>query len=128
MLRKRRVCWHRSVHFTQGSSELRGRGEKFEMPARKIPTLRKHRSGWGTRKGKIENKRLTSASASAALAGVPQRTSPGSAVPRSLFLEMLHSQTNHFGIIPIVRSHVSTNCGQFVIGRFVRRRPKACPP
>ncbi|MFI5128011.1 MAG: hypothetical protein ACHQJX_14425, partial [Candidatus Acidiferrales bacterium] len=37
----------------------------------KIPTLRKHRSGWGTRKGKIENKRLASASASSALAGFP---------------------------------------------------------
>ena len=31
-------------------------------------------------------------------------------------------------IMPIVFSHVSTSCGQFVIGRFVRRSPNACPP
>ena len=32
------------------------------------------------------------------------------------------------GIILIVPSHVSTNCGQPVIGSFVGRSPNACPP
>lgn len=31
-------------------------------------------------------------------------------------------------IIPIVFSHVSTNCGHCVMGSCVRRSPKACPP
>ncbi len=31
-------------------------------------------------------------------------------------------------VIPMVRSHVSTNSGHLVIGCSVRRSPNACPP
>jgi hypothetical protein len=36
--------------------------------------------------------------------------------------------TNHFGIIAMVPSQVSTNRGHPVIGNFVRRSPNAWPP
>lgn len=36
--------------------------------------------------------------------------------------------TVQFRIMPIVISHLPISHGQFVIGRFVRRSPKACPP
>src|SRR6266436_4678385 len=40
----------------------------------------------------------------------------------------MRSQSTYSEIIPIVPSHVSTNCGHPVIGNFVRRSPNACPP
>jgi hypothetical protein len=34
----------------------------------------------------------------------------------------------HFGTMPIVLSHASTKCGQWVIGSSVGRNPNAWPP
>lgn len=38
------------------------------------------------------------------------------------------TRRNYFGVIPIVVSHRSANLGHSVIGNFVRRSAKACPP
>ena len=40
----------------------------------------------------------------------------------------MRSRNSYSEIIPIVRSHVSTNRGHLVTGNFVRLSPNACPP
>src|ERR1700733_9471285 len=47
---------------------------------------------------------------------------------RHSILKWASAHAFHFGIIPIVPSHRSTNSGHPVIGNSVRRSPKACPP